>query len=100
MSVNDYKKWYQEKLKENPDYDYDEENTPELISHKCPVCGKYEFEDEGLSDICSFCGWEDDPVMEEDPDYSGGANELCLNDLEAQYQCFITEDPNIIGNVA
>ena len=43
--------------------------------HMCPVCGKYRFTGYGSFDICKFCGWEDDDLMEDNPDYSGGANE-------------------------
>lgn len=93
MSVNEYREWYQGKLKENPDYDYEEENAPDPIPHKCPVCGKYEFADEASFDICPYCGWEDDPVMEAEPDYTGGANYLCLNDFRKQYQRLLAENP-------
>ena len=34
MSLMEYKKWYEEKLKENPNYDYLEENMPAPIPHK------------------------------------------------------------------
>lgn len=59
MSVNEYKKWFENKIKENPEYDYFEENIPQPVPHKCPVCGEYEFSDELSSDICPICGWED-----------------------------------------
>lgn len=59
LSLNEYKKEYEEKIKENPKYDYFEEHKPSLKPHKCPVCGEYEFKDELSSDICSVCGWED-----------------------------------------
>ena len=39
--------------------------------HNCPVCGKFEFEERGSFDICENCGWEDDPIQEEDHDYKG-----------------------------
>ncbi len=59
MSVNEYKAWFENKIKENPDYDYSEEHMPKPGPHKCPVCGEYEFADELSSDICPVCGWED-----------------------------------------
>lgn len=93
LSLNDYKKWFEEKIHENPDYDYTDDNyTP--TPHICPVCGKYEFEDESSFDICPFCGWEDDGLMEDNPDYSGGANDLSLNDFRKEYQKKIQENPN------
>ena len=31
-------------------------------------------------EICSICGWEDDNVQFQDPNFSGGANDLSLNE--------------------
>ena len=59
LSVNEYKEWYASRLKENPNYDYSDENMPSPTPHKCPVCGEYDFSDELSSDICPVCGWED-----------------------------------------
>ena len=47
--------------------------------HMCPVCGRYEFEEEGSFDICEVCGWEDDNYQERHPDYVDGANHISLN---------------------
>ena len=55
LSLNEYKKEYEEKIKENPNYDYFEEHKHSLKPHKCSVCGEYELS----SDICPVCGWED-----------------------------------------
>lgn len=52
MSFNQYKAWYQDKLKENPKYDYSEEHCPPPAPHMCPVCGEYEFPEESSYDIC------------------------------------------------
>ena len=94
LSLNDYKKWFEGKVSENPDYDYTDDNyipTP----HKCPVCGKYEFEDVSSFDVCPYCGWEDDELMEAEPNtWAGCANPLCLNDYRKEYQKKISEDPN------
>lgn len=30
--------------------------------------------------ICDICGWEDDKIQNEDPDFAGGANELSLKE--------------------
>lgn len=59
--------------------------------HMCPVCGKHRFTGYGSFDICKFCGWEDDNLMEDNSDYSGGTNDLSLNDYRKEYQ-------NLTGN--
>jgi len=47
----------------------------------CAVCGSVvEPDDFGL---CDICGWEGDPVQEDDPDYRGGANPDSLNERKA-----------------
>lgn len=46
----------------------------------CPCCYKYEFSDIECYEICPVCDQEDDPVQEEDPSYSGGANVMSLNE--------------------
>lgn len=53
--------------------------------HKCPVCGKYEFDSMGSFDICEICGWEDDPLQMNEPDYEGGANQMSLNEAKKAY---------------
>ncbi len=93
-TLNEYKKWYKEKIRLNPYYDYLEDNTSDPIPHMCPICGKYEFEDENSFDICPSCGWEDDAVQNDDPDFFGGANKLSLNEYKKQYQEKIKENPN------
>lgn len=45
----------------------------------CPCCGQYHrnfTEDFG---VCEVCEWEEDCVQEDDPDYTGGANSMSLN---------------------
>jgi uncharacterized Zn finger protein (UPF0148 family) len=50
---------------------------------KCPVCGLYDFKRFSDGDVCDFCGWENDCVQNEDPDYRGGANPDSLNERRA-----------------
>ena len=95
-TLNEYKKWYEEKIKENPNYNYLEEHKPEPTPHMCPICGKYEFEDDGSFDICIYCGWEDDNLQTADPNYAGGANELSLNEYKKQYEEKIKNNPNYV----
>ena len=53
---------------------------------KCPVCGKYTFEEYGDYDVCEVCHWENDPLQYDDPDLAGGANTLSLNEAKAKYK--------------
>ena len=68
-SLNEYRELYKEKIKVNPNYEYYEEIMPPDMPHLCPVCGKYEFPDEASFDICPDCGWEDDALQLDEPDY-------------------------------
>ena len=89
MSLNEYKKWFEDKIKENPNYDYFEEYMPAPTPHKCPVCGEYEFKDEHSFDICPVCGWEDDDSLE-----TGGANEKSLDEAIKDFNAKRKNNPN------
>ncbi|MBA0199460.1 hypothetical protein H4F33_20545 [Pectobacterium brasiliense] len=51
----------------------------------CPCCGKYEFDVLGEYDICSHCGWEDDPFQSKNPDRCG-ANKMSLNEAREAFK--------------
>lgn len=53
----------------------------------CPCCQSYEFDDgPGSYDICPVCFWENDKIQAENPDYTGGANRLSLNECRKNYK--------------
>jgi len=51
----------------------------------CPCCGSRVLTTLGRYEICEVCEWEDDPVQSADPDYTGGANKLSLNQARAEW---------------
>jgi len=58
------------------------------MKYKCPCCGEYTLYEKppGTYEICTICNWEDDEIQYNDPTYSGGANELCLNEARKRYK--------------
>jgi len=52
---------------------------------KCPVCGERNFEEDNNFEVCCVCGWENDGVQLDDPDFRGGANDESLNERRAQW---------------
>ena len=93
LSLNEYREWYEGKLKANPDYCFFEEETDNYVPmpHKCPVCGRYTFADDCCFDICPICGWEDDGT---DDDEVVGANEIRFSDFKKRYSLLISENPD------
>ncbi|PYD65151.1 CPCC family cysteine-rich protein [Komagataeibacter nataicola] len=52
----------------------------------CPCCKSLTISEYGDYEICTICGWEDDPVQSADPDYAGGANAFSLNQARKAWQ--------------
>ena len=48
----------------------------------CPVCGKHQFKYKDWFEVCPVCGWEDDGIQRDDPDYPNGANGMSLNEYK------------------
>lgn len=48
----------------------------------CACCGKSIV---GFYGVCRVCGWENDPLQNERPDYGGGANRMSLNEARIAY---------------
>ena len=57
------------------------------MKKKCACCGNFTLEKDSLFDICDICGWENDEVQEEKPDFAGGANNMSLNQYKEFYFC-------------
>jgi len=57
------------------------------VKYTCPCCGYKTFDEpaKGTYDICDLCGWEDDLVQNEDPDYKGGANGISLREAQHSF---------------
>lgn len=59
-----------------------------LGEHPCPACRFLTLTESppGTYQICAICGWEDDLVQFDDPDYRGGANGPSLNEWRAIFE--------------
>ena len=53
---------------------------------KCPMCGKYTFEEVDDYDVCQVCGWENEDFQYRTPDFAGGANDMSLNQAREAYK--------------
>ena len=62
----------------------------EYPPYKCKLCGIGNIE--MTHDICDYCGWEDDDVQQDDPEYVVGANIMSFN----QYKKFWMENKDEI----
>ncbi|GHT80939.1 hypothetical protein FACS1894125_0710 [Actinomycetota bacterium] len=50
---------------------------------KCACCGFQTLKN--YYDICDVCGWQQDDIQEEDPDFKGGANSQSLNEYRTKW---------------
>ena len=57
-------------------------NNNKIPKNICVCCGKIEVE---LFDICEVCDWQNDPLQNDMPDYTGGANIMSLNQAKEEY---------------
>ena len=84
MSLNEYKKWYKNKINQNSKWEYYQDFIGDPEPHKCPLCGEYEFKDLLTYDICPVCGWEDNG-FETDPDYKTHPSQMSFNERKAWF---------------
>lgn len=51
---------------------------------KCPCCNNVTLQapPPGTYEICPVCNWEDDEYQYNNPNFSGGANKLSLNEAK------------------
>jgi Cysteine-rich CPCC len=75
-------------------------NLSQPTKHPCPCCQHLTIDDPGRFDICPICGWEDDPIQRDDPNYQGGANEVSLSEARANYRNCGVSNPKVQQLVA
>ena len=52
----------------------------------CPCCEEHYFEYVDFFETCPVCGWQDDGVQRNEPDYRGGANAESLNEYRSLWK--------------
>lgn len=52
----------------------------------CACCGRKTLPENSAFEICPVCGWQDDDVQNDDPQFDGGANEMSLEQAKAAYK--------------
>jgi hypothetical protein len=72
--------------------------TPTTPLFPCPCCQTLEFAEAGAYEICTVCGWEDDPIQSAYPDYEGGANKGSLNKCRAEWLARLRVNEQLHGN--
>lgn len=67
----------------------------------CPCCGYLTIGEQppGMFEICPVCFWEDDNVQFEDPNYTGGANRVSLNQARENFKLFGAVSREFVGQV-
>jgi hypothetical protein len=71
------------------------------MKYTCPCCGYKTLDEEppGTYEICPICFWEDDSVQFNDPDYTGGANNVSLKVAQNNYIKFGATEQRFKRNV-
>lgn len=58
----------------------------ETKNKKCKCCENDSLPINSVYEICPICGWQDDDIQNNDPDFEGGANEMSLNQAMKAYK--------------
>lgn len=58
-----------------------------MVGYPCSCCGYLtrSISDHGTFEICPVCFWEDDDAQFDDPTFSGGANDVSLQQAKINY---------------
>ena len=54
--------------------------------HLCPVCGKHRFTEYDSFEICPVCGWWDEQMQEDNPDWTDCSNIMSLNEAREAWK--------------
>lgn len=57
-----------------------------LKNKRCACCGQESLPPDSVFEICPVCGWQDDEVQNDEPDFEGGANDMSLNQAKEAYR--------------
>jgi hypothetical protein len=72
------------------------------MKYKCYCCGYFTLDEnpeKPTFDVCPVCFWENDPLQNEKPDYSGGANEVSLIQAKKNFKLFGAVEESLIKYV-
>ena len=100
-SARDYRKVYQEYLKEHPNYIWKDDTealekymkTFNDYGYDCPVCGEKDVFNPDCR-YCYKCGWKYNFVQAQYPDFDDSSNKLSLDDYKEKYNIIIKKNPN------
>jgi len=59
---------------------------PQNKNKPCACCGKLSLPFGSVFEICPVCGWQDDDIQNDDPQFDGGANDMSLEQAKAAYK--------------
>ena len=57
-----------------------------LKNKRCACCGQESLPPVSIFENCPVCGWQDVEVLNDEPDFEGGANDMSLNQAKEAYR--------------